>query len=57
MRGKTATLLNRFCRVVGIVEKDQRKELKRRWKSLSHKEKGQESAAMKEKISNATSAS
>lgn len=57
MRGKTVTLLNRFCRVVELVEKEQKKELKRKWKSLSHKEKGKESAFMKEKILNTTSTS
>ncbi|GEM_PF-6900830 len=50
MREKTMTLINRYCRVVGITEDKDKKELKNRWKYLSHKQKGKETKLMKERI-------
>jgi hypothetical protein len=50
MRGKTITLLYRYCRAMDIQDDAEKKALKKKWNSLSHKEKGKESLFMETKL-------
>jgi hypothetical protein len=46
MRGKIVTLIQRYSRAMDF-NFDERKELKKKWKTLSHKQKKIESKFMK----------
>jgi hypothetical protein len=50
MRGKTATLLYRYCREMNIQDDAEKKAFKKKWNSLSHKEKCKESLFMETKL-------
>ncbi len=50
MNGHTITLIYRYCRFAGITSESDKKEIKRRWKALSHKQRGQESKFMKKGV-------